>query len=72
MAAKDAKPAKSTGGAAKKGKSKKAHESYTISGDKAQRKNKSCPKCGPGVFLALHGNRTHCGTCGYTEFLGKK
>jgi len=31
-------------------------------------KRKSCPKCGAGVFLAEHKNRTSCGKCGYTEF----
>ncbi|MEM3374522.1 MAG: 30S ribosomal protein S27ae [Candidatus Woesearchaeota archaeon] len=31
-------------------------------------KNKTCPKCGPGVFMAEHKNRISCGKCGYTEF----
>ena len=31
-------------------------------------KNKTCPKCGPGVFMAEHKNRSHCGKCGFTEF----
>ena len=31
-------------------------------------KNKFCPKCGPGVTLAEHSNRSSCGKCGYTEF----
>ncbi|MEM4397656.1 MAG: 30S ribosomal protein S27ae [Candidatus Woesearchaeota archaeon] len=31
-------------------------------------KNKVCPKCGPGVFMAEHKNRISCGKCGYTEF----
>ena len=26
-----------------------------------------CPKCGAGVFLAVHGDRLSCGKCGYTE-----
>ena len=30
------------------------------------RKTTSCPKCGPGVFLAKHKDRTSCGKCGYT------
>lgn len=30
-------------------------------------KNKSCPKCGPGTFLANHKDRDSCGKCGYTE-----
>jgi len=29
-------------------------------------KKKSCPKCGPGVFLADHKDRESCGKCGYT------
>ena len=41
---------------------------YTINGEKAERKNKFCPKCGLGFFLSLHKNRTSCGKCGYTEF----
>lgn len=39
--------------------------------DKAKPKNKSCPKCGPGVFLAEHQNRISCGKCGYAEMKGK-
>jgi small subunit ribosomal protein S27Ae len=40
---------------------------YEVKGDKLVRKNKTCPKCGDGVFLANHGDRLSCGTCGYTE-----
>jgi ubiquitin-small subunit ribosomal protein S27Ae len=37
------------------------------------RKNKNCPKCGPGFFMAQHENRTVCGKCNYAEFkTGKK
>ena len=38
---------------------------------KLERKKRNCPKCGPGVFLAEHGNRNSCGKCGYTEFKKK-
>lgn len=31
-------------------------------------KNKSCPKCGEGVMMAEHKDRTTCGKCHYTEF----
>ncbi len=31
-----------------------------------------CPKCGPGVFMATHGDRVSCGKCGYTEFTKKE
>jgi small subunit ribosomal protein S27Ae len=38
---------------------------------KLERKKRHCPKCGPGVFLADHGDRASCGKCGYTEFKKK-
>jgi small subunit ribosomal protein S27Ae len=41
---------------------------WNIEGDKIIRTHKSCPKCGPGVFLADHYDRMHCGACGYTLF----
>ena len=41
---------------------------YQASGDKVERKNKFCPKCGAGFFLANHKDRENCGKCGYTEF----
>lgn len=44
---------------------------YTIDGGKLQRSRNFCPKCGPGVFLALHSDRASCGRCGYTEFSKK-
>ncbi len=40
---------------------------YEIKEDKLIRKNKTCPKCGDGVFLADHGDRLSCGKCEYTE-----
>ena len=36
-------------------------------GDKIERKNPICPRCGEGVFMADHGDRFACGKCGYTE-----
>ena len=36
--------------------------------EKGERKNKFCPKCGAGVFLAKHKDRQVCGQCGYAEF----
>jgi small subunit ribosomal protein S27Ae len=44
---------------------------YRIEGERLIRGGQTCPKCGPGVFLAVHENRVSCGRCGYTEF-GKK
>lgn len=43
---------------------------YKVSGNKAER-SKTCPKCGPAVFLAQHKDRVYCGSCHYTEFLKK-
>lgn len=40
---------------------------YTAAGEKLERKNRSCPKCGTGVFMAAHKDRHHCGTCSYME-----
>jgi len=52
--------------AKKKSVSKK--DAYDVSGEKVVRKKPVCPKCGPGVFMATHGDRVACGNCGYTEF----
>ncbi len=46
----------------------KMHELY----ENGKLKRKFCPKCGKGVVMAKHGNRVHCGKCGYTEFLKKE
>ncbi|HII14917.1 MAG TPA: 30S ribosomal protein S27ae [Nanoarchaeota archaeon] len=54
----------------KKLKNKKAsvkYKKYSMAGDKVARKQ-SCPKCGPGVFLAEHKDRQTCGLCRYTVF----
>lgn len=40
---------------------------YSTKGDTLTRTHKSCPKCGPGTFLAEHSNRRSCGRCGYSE-----
>lgn len=56
----------------KEGKPKKTSKKwklYTIEGNKAKKQNKSCPKCGDGVFLAKHKDRLSCGKCGYMESL---
>jgi len=50
-----------------KGKKSKIWELYEIKDGKVIRKNRICPKCGDGVFLAKHGDRLSCGKCGYTE-----
>jgi small subunit ribosomal protein S27Ae len=62
----------------KKGKKKhqnqptsKKYTKYKIDGDKITRE-KTCPRCGPGIFLMKTPNRVYCGKCHYTEFEGKK
>lgn len=35
--------------------------------DKKVTRKKTCPKCGPAVFMADHKNRFYCGTCHYSE-----
>ena len=53
----------------KKKKEKKVKAKfYEISGEKAIRKKRFCPKCGAGVFMADHKDRNSCGNCGYTEW----
>ncbi|HHH77624.1 MAG TPA: 30S ribosomal protein S27ae [Thermoplasmatales archaeon] len=43
-------------------------ELYEVKDNKLERKRKTCPKCGEGVFMAEHADRYSCGKCGYTEF----
>ena len=49
----------------------KIQKVYDVSGDKLVRKNRFCPKCGPGMFLGAHKDRAVCGNCGYVEY-GKR
>jgi ubiquitin-small subunit ribosomal protein S27Ae len=60
----------------KKKEKPKAHPSqvwkcYDASSGLKQ-KNKACPKCGAGTFMAQHKERNYCGKCHYTEFQSKK
>ena len=41
---------------------------YKISGDKVERIKRECPRCGKGIFMAVHKDRLTCGKCSYTEF----
>lgn len=41
---------------------------YALEGGKLKALRRSCPRCGPGVFMADHEDRYACGRCGYTEF----
>ena len=64
----------------KKEKGKRVHRPnksklWEVKDGKVVRLNRSCPRCGEGVYLARHYNRSSCGQCGYTKFdtaTGKK
>lgn len=67
------------GGAGGEKKGKKPHKNkltskkykhYVIEAG-ALKRSRSCPRCGSGVFLAVHKDRVSCGKCKYTEFLKK-
>ncbi len=52
---------------------KKINTYYDIKGDKLSHRLKKCPRC--GSFMASHKGpqqRSACGKCGYTEFVGIK
>lgn len=65
------KGGKSKDSKGKKAKKKKKHQKlgkiYEVKGDSITRKNKLCPKCGKGTFLAEHKDRRSCGKCNYME-----
>jgi small subunit ribosomal protein S27Ae len=48
----------------------KKYSKYKIEGGKLVRE-KSCPRCGPGIFLMAADNRVYCGKCHFTEFIKK-
>ena len=47
----------------------KKYKHYTLEGN-TLKKAKNCPRCGPGIFLAVSkaGDRLYCGKCHYTSF----
>ena len=57
---------KKGGKAPKKKPGRKAHKAYDLSSG-FKRKNKSCPKCGAGTFMADHKDRWTCGKCNFME-----
>lgn len=52
----------------KKKPSSKRYKMYKLEGGKLTRQ-RNCPRCGPGIFLAIRKGRVHCGKCSYTEFI---
>lgn len=43
------------------------HTYYKVDDDSIEVVKEECPRCGD-AYLADHGDRKHCGNCGYTEF----
>jgi small subunit ribosomal protein S27Ae len=41
---------------------------YKIEKDKIVRLRPTCERCGPGYFMADHGDRYTCGHCGFTRY----
>jgi ubiquitin-small subunit ribosomal protein S27Ae len=50
----------------------KKYTKYTVEGDKITKKARSCPRCGPGIFLSVGKGRAYCGKCHFTEFEKKE
>ena len=44
------------------------YKKYTVESDKITKKERSCPRCGPGIFLSVGKGRAYCGKCHFTEF----
>jgi small subunit ribosomal protein S27Ae len=62
------KPAKAGKPQKKKKEEKGIFSLYKIEGDKVARLRPACERCGPGYFMADHGNRYTCGHCGFTRY----
>jgi len=41
---------------------------YKVENEKVVRLRPICERCGPGYFMADHGNRYTCGHCGFTRY----
>ncbi|MDD2444578.1 MAG: 30S ribosomal protein S27ae [Candidatus Nanoarchaeia archaeon] len=48
-------------------KPSKKYTKYKVEGEKLI-KARTCPRCGPGIFLSLGKGRAYCGRCHFTEF----
>lgn len=72
--AEEAKPAKAKPAEAKevkkpkKKKSKGIYVHYQTKEGKLTRMLPFCERCGPGYFMADHGDRYTCGHCGFTRY----
>lgn len=61
----------SKGSKPKNKKPSKVSTKYKVE-DKKVIRDKTCPRCGIGYFLAKHKDRLYCGKCHYTEFVKSK
>ena len=52
----------------RKKKEKGVFSLYKVENDKAIRLRPTCERCGPGYFMADHGDRYTCGHCGFTRY----
>jgi len=50
---------------------KRSSSYYAIEGGKLKRLLPFCERCGPGYFMADHGDRYSCGHCGFTRYKQK-
>jgi small subunit ribosomal protein S27Ae len=41
---------------------------YKVEGEKLKKLLPFCERCGPGYFMADHGDRYACGHCGFTRY----
>ncbi|MBE0519874.1 30S ribosomal protein S27ae [Candidatus Bathyarchaeota archaeon] len=41
---------------------------YKIENNQVVRLRPTCERCGPGYFMADHGDRYTCGRCGFTRY----
>ena len=66
--AKPAKAEKAPKPEKKKKEEKGVYTLYKIDNEKVVRLRPICERCGPGYFMADHGNRYTCGHCGFTKY----
>jgi len=49
-------------------KEKSVFRHYKVEGEKLKRMLPFCERCGPGYFMADHGDRYTCGHCGFSVY----
>lgn len=49
-------------------KEKPVSSYYKVEKGKVERLLPICERCGPGYFMADHGDRYSCGHCGFTRY----